>query len=73
MEYNCPNCKKDLRKVGFYSRESVITQYRWKWNEEHKWFESGKGEIKDSVDSVGVHFCNDCDVETTDISKELIH
>ncbi len=38
--FTCPNCKSDLRKVGFYSFEEAEEKYRWTFDKKGGYFNS---------------------------------
>ena len=61
-EYLCPNCKEDLREVGFFTTENVNSDYSWEWNKKKGYFDS-LAEDTNNADGIVSCLCGNCDEE----------
>lgn len=68
-EYFCPKCGADLTKIGFISKEMILTHYYWKWSKSKKRFISDDGS-QEGTDDEPEFECSHCRQDITQYVRD---
>ena len=68
-EYICPKCGEDLVKVGFISKEMILTHFNWTFKKSKGFFDSDKGSQEGTDDNPEFE-CSHCEQDITQYIRD---